>query len=182
MAAVNLPPPPPLQFLQPGSENKVNWNWHDWFYRLQTLSANVNTTPNSLNMPPQFTVTGNNSPTLTVSWVPVPPGYVLAGPFPEFGNGIPLGIPAMLGGGSSGQPSFVPTSTLTPPSWAQTKDNVASGETLTILSDFQMESHISFTISGIVYNSGKMFIELNSPSPGLNFTADMNSGNLMLLF
>ena len=63
--ALNFPPPPPLQFLQPDNKT-IGWNWHFWFQQLQTLAGHLDFLQGSAN---GFTITysGTNKNTATIS-------------------------------------------------------------------------------------------------------------------
>lgn len=179
--ALNFPPPPPLQFLQPDNKT-IGWNWHYWFQQIQTIAGKLD----KVNVPTTFSTSYNyQTNSVTVTWNNVTPGTVLAGPFPEYGNGIPLGIPAMFGGSASGQPSFItPDTNIFPaPQWAQTKITVGSGEVLNILAGFQTEIHNIFTLidGGKVINSGQLIIEGASNAVGFNFTGPANIYNILFM-
>lgn len=168
--ALNLPPPPPLQFLQPGDQSKVNWNWHDWFYRLQTLAGHLDT----INVPASImtvVLSGTTNNVATISLIAQTANTVWAGPT--------SGAPA--------QPTFraltIADLPITFTNWPSVKRTVDVSETCIVNANFQLTLHVSFNVSGIVNNSGEIWIE-NTNSDGVGsliFNSPENSAEIILL-
>lgn len=113
---INLPPPPPLQFLQTGNgqvdaaNQRVAHQWADWFFKLQALAQAIGWDI-TVTAPAEITVTGSPvgaDGTLALSWANQSANRAFMGPTsgadatPVFRLLVANDYPTMIGDSGSG--------------------------------------------------------------------------------
>ena len=161
----NFPPPPPLQFLQPGNQGSVNWNWYDWFYRFQSITA-------------KFPVGGKWKWTTDIDFTGSNLTDIQTRNHNDLQN-IQLSGTELQTGSTA---EFYHLN-FSRSQWPLTRKTVNTAETTFITANYQMTVHVKMTITGIVMNSGELFIDLNNMdgTGEFNFSSGNNSSLLVIL-